>query len=163
MTEAKLSAEEFMRQIGVKCLKELTSEFVGRWVPVKEALPPERYGVLLARNNLDHAMFGYLRYAAGDEWSPMFVCPGYAGLEERGALWEDANGDKLIATTHWFSPSLEGLPIVTAGLYSDLGLGSVEGDCKRGYCWWDTSEYTAKSRDEMFRSKMRSPQNNSEG
>lgn len=124
------SASEFMDSIRVQRLTKLTREqgFIGRWVPVKEALPPERLGVLLARNDLDSPAFGYLKYAAGEPDSPYFVCPAYAGLASRNAT---EPGD-AIATTHWYSPTEDGLPIETCGLFSDIGLGPS--------CWCDTSE-----------------------
>jgi len=137
-----------MKSIKVKRLAKMFPKYVGRWVPVQEALPPEGIGVLVARNDLDGPMFAYLKYAAGDKWSPWFVCAGYAGLKDRGMVPSDG----LVATTHWFSPTLEGLPVVTRGLHAELGLGSAPG---QDYAWYDTSEYTRKHEDEVTREEYK--------
>ena len=136
MSQGLPSAEEYMRKLGVRRLTKMFPKYVDRWVPVKEALPPERLGVLVARNDLDAPEFAYLRYSAGCKDSPFFVCSGFAALELRGVKPFDG----LVAVTHWYSPSIEGLPVVTAGLFSDKGLGDKDGVI--GTRWFDTSDYT---------------------
>jgi hypothetical protein len=119
--------------IKVNCLDKLYKKYIGRWVPVSEALPPENIGVLVARNNLDAPAFAWLKYAAGDIRSPFFICPASAGLEKRGL------GNELIVYTHWFSPCKEGLPIFTHSLHSEWGLGHSSETHQDG--WFDTSNY----------------------
>lgn len=54
------------------------------WVNAQERLPKERKEVLcrvqsVMRGAPDALVVGYLRYAAGDKDSPMFVVPGLGG------------------------------------------------------------------------------------
>jgi hypothetical protein len=128
------SAKEYMEAIGVKSLAKLTPEYVGRWVPVKEALPPERMGVLVTENDMDGPSFAWLKYAAGDPYSPFFVCSDGASREPRGNAPQ-------ICYTHWFSPTLEGLPVVTQGIHSDVGITSVG--------WWPSSDVTRQKWEEI--------------
>lgn len=143
------TAREYQDGIKIKRLTKLSRKYVGRWVPVTEALPPERAGVLVARNDLDAPEFAWLRYAAGDKYSPFFVCSAFAGLESRGMNLPD----NLVAVTHWFSPTLDGLPIVTAGLYNHTGIGTFDGYAG-GFV--DTSEMTRAEVEKMKFAELRS-------
>jgi hypothetical protein len=81
----------------------IPDEFVGRWVSVIEALPPERFPVLTQCLQNDAPEFAWMKYAAGERPSPYFVCAALAGLKERGKV-EDWPEEGL-SHTHWLAPT----------------------------------------------------------
>ncbi|NTU88446.1 MAG: hypothetical protein HGA54_00850 [Actinobacteria bacterium] len=70
----------------------------------KQKLPPERKYVLVMTKSNDEASpnpiyVGYLKYAAGDKYSPYFIVPGYEGEPE---LHQTSNGfAHLIHVVAW--------------------------------------------------------------
>src|SRR5262245_58281751 len=93
----------------------IPGEFVGRWVPVTEALPPERMPVLAMIHEGDCPDFDWMKYASGERDCPFFVCPGMAALVERGVAKEEPNCGFSI--THWYATT-------DRGVYSDWNQGA---------------------------------------
>lgn len=65
-------------------LDKLTAKWCGRWVPVTEALPPQKLPVLVVVRGDNCAAFGWLKFGAGDRTCPYFVAPQMAAMEPRG-------------------------------------------------------------------------------
>lgn len=93
-----------------KHLKTL-SGYVGRWIEVTKALPPERAGVLVMIRGDNCPAYAWLKFAAGCKDSPYFVCPQRAAMEPRGAHITAPQGTAYRQdVTLWFAPMEHGLP-----------------------------------------------------
>ena len=110
--EGEVSEVSIMAMPGPIFLNEMTVDYVGRWVAVTEALPPQRMGVLVMLRGDNCPAYGWLKFAAGDRDCPYFVVPQRAAMEPRGThcgLPENLQGRDDV--TVWFAQTLESLPI----------------------------------------------------
>jgi hypothetical protein len=92
-------------------IRKMSSRWCGKWIPVTQALPPERLNVIVIVRGDDTPAYAWLRYAAGDKDCPYFVCPQLGAMETRGCHIgrpEGVAGRKDI--TYWYCPFVEGLP-----------------------------------------------------
>lgn len=93
-------------------IEVMTQDYVGRWVPVTEALPPQRFGVLVMLRGDNCPAYAWLKFAAGDRDCPYFVVPQRAAMKPRGTHFGLPESLQLRGdVTLWFAPSLQSLPI----------------------------------------------------
>lgn len=154
-TNEEMSAWENSNRVRVARLrkaKRLPATCVGRWVPVHEVLPPERFPVLV---NLcaepDMPAFAWLKYAAGELDSPFFVCPQKAALEPRGIVKVEEREVESCALGYpitmkkeplgstgvlsWFSPTSE--PMIKYPIDAPKQGHAVVGDGECGWCYFN--------------------------
>lgn len=108
-----------------RLLPKLSRKYCYRWVPVTEALPPERLSILVIVRGDNCPAYGWLKFAAGDKTWPYFVVPQLAAMKPRNVDlgqpdWLKGRTD----ITCWFSPGPTGLPDAPAGFENAAwGLG----------------------------------------
>lgn len=118
----------------------LSAEYIGRWVPCEEALPPERMGVLIIATPEHCPRFAWLRYSGGEDRYPFFVCSDLAATEVRGACAKD----EIQAVTHWYSPVAEGLPFVDLNKIERSEKGLVGKSTEDWWMAYDFDTYKTK-------------------
>lgn len=92
-------------------LRRLKKSYCNRWVPVTEALPPERLNVIVIVRGDDTPAFAWLKFGAGDKACPYFICPQLAAMKSRGThIGRPEQVQHRKDVTHWYSPSVDGLP-----------------------------------------------------
>lgn len=124
-----------MNDQGIKVMRlrkePLAKRFVGRWVPVVEALPPQRMAVLVAIFEDDVPGYAWLKYAAGDKNCPFFVCPYFAGIQPRtGRAGTGPLPFGGYIVTHWFAPTPQSLPMYPRSARGNVTMGLASGFCE---------------------------------
>ncbi len=124
----------------------LSAEYIGRWVPCEEALPPERMGVLILATPEPCPRFAWLRYSGGEDRYPFFVCSDLAATEIRGACQKD----EIQAVTHWYSPVAEGLPFANLNNIERSEMGLVGKNTEDWWMAYDFDTYKTKTPEPVY-------------